>query len=77
MKEVLAIAIIICLAPAPNHSKLNEIAPVVTRSNFIAAFVPYYITLSQSVFSCLSISAKTNRLFFTLGGPDGPVFEQW
>jgi hypothetical protein len=25
----------------------------------------------QSIFSCLSISAKTNRLFFTIGGPDG------
>ena len=33
-------------------------------------FAPY-ITLCQSVFLCLSISAKTNRLFFTIGGPDG------
>ncbi len=29
------------------------------------------ITLAQSVFLCLSIFAKTNRLFFTIDGPDG------
>jgi hypothetical protein len=31
---------------------------------------PYDNSCSES-FLCLSISAKTNRLFFTIGGPDG------
>jgi hypothetical protein len=34
-------------------------------------FAPYYNSVVRVFFSCLSISAKTNRLFFTIGGPDG------
>jgi hypothetical protein len=34
-------------------------------------FFALYNNSVAECFSCMGISAKTNRLFFTIGGPDG------
>jgi hypothetical protein len=55
---------------APNHSKLNEIAPAVTGAISLQLVAPYDNSWPEC-FLRFSISAKTNRLFFYHWWPRG------
>lgn len=58
------------LDPYANNSNLNEVAPAVTgATSYNSLYLT--ITLFQSVFSWLSISAQTNRHFLLLAAPTG------
>ena len=68
--KVLAMSLMTCLTPTPNHSKLNEVAPAVTGATSRNS-LHLTITLDQSVFCASASLLRQTAYFFTIGGPDG------
>ncbi|MCG2787383.1 MAG: hypothetical protein L6461_20020 [Anaerolineae bacterium] len=60
----------ILLDPAPNHSKLNEIAPAVTGT-ILCNSLRLMVTLWSECFFSISIYAKKNYLLFYIGETQG------
>jgi hypothetical protein len=59
------------LDPTPNHSKLNEIAPVVTRSDFMQLFAPYDNSVVRVFFHASASLLRQTAYFLPLAAPTG------